>query len=57
MNDLKTMTIDQLAAEAKALKAQAFTAAQYRRAAAFGRINRRLDAVYREQDSRKRGGK
>jgi hypothetical protein len=53
-NDLKAMTDAQLDAEAKALRGMAYTASQARKAGAFGRIDRRLDAVYREQDSRRK---
>lgn len=54
--DIKTMTNEQLKAEAKALRGMAYTASQARNAARFGKINRRLDAVWAEQDRRKRRG-
>lgn len=56
-NDLKAMTDAQLDAEAKALRGQAYIAAQARKAGAFGRIDRRLNAVYAEQDRRRKGAR
>lgn len=51
--DLKSMTPDQLAAEAKALKGLIWTASQARNARAVIRYNRQIEAVWREIDRRK----
>lgn len=51
--NLKTMTNDQLTAEARSLKAACYLASQAGNARKFGIYNRKLEAVYAEQDSRK----
>lgn len=53
----KLMTDAQLVHEANSLKALAYNASKARNASAFGRVNRQLMAVYREQDSRRRAAK
>ena len=56
MTDLKTMTDAQLAHEAKSLQALAYNAARARNARQFGRLNRQLEAVWAEQDRRRKAG-
>ena len=56
MTDLKTMTDAQLTHEAKSLQALAYNAARARNARQFGRLNRQLEAVWAEQDRRRKAG-
>lgn len=55
--DLKAMTDAQLDAEAKALRGMQYVASQARKAGRVMQLDRQLTAVYREQDSRRKGAR
>lgn len=55
--DLKAMTDAQLDAEAKALRGMQYAASQARKAGRVMQLDRQLTAVYREQDSRRKGAR